>query len=60
MDIWSAAATLFLLLDPLGNIPVFHSLLEKHPAGMRRRFTYERIAKRRVSRGISPVDTTPC
>ncbi len=33
MDFLSAAITLFLIMDPLGNIPVFHSVLEHVPAG---------------------------
>ena len=28
MDIWSAAITLFLIMDPLGNLPVFMSVLK--------------------------------
>lgn len=28
-DIASAAVTLFLIMDPLGNVPVFHALLSK-------------------------------
>ena len=28
MDIWSAAITLFLIMDPLGNMPVFMSVLK--------------------------------
>ncbi|MDX2044029.1 MAG: YhgN family NAAT transporter [Acidobacteriota bacterium] len=36
MDIFSAATTLFLIMDPLGNVPVFISLL-KHVAPGRRR-----------------------
>ena len=28
MDFWSAAIMLFLIMDPLGNIPLFHSVLE--------------------------------
>ncbi|MCV2885647.1 YhgN family NAAT transporter [Aestuariibacter sp. AA17] len=29
MDTWSAAVTLFLIMDPLGNLPVFLSVLKK-------------------------------
>ena len=35
MNFWTASVTLFLLLDPVGNIPVFHALLEKHPPRIR-------------------------
>ena len=28
MDTWSAAVTLFLIMDPLGNLPVFMSVLK--------------------------------
>jgi multiple antibiotic resistance protein len=28
MDIWPAAITLFLIMDPLGNLPVFMSVLK--------------------------------
>jgi len=28
MDTWSAAITLFLIMDPLGNLPVFMSVLK--------------------------------
>ncbi|MCF8052813.1 MAG: NAAT family transporter [Desulfobacterales bacterium] len=37
MDFLSAAITLFLIMDPLGNIPVFHSVLEHVPAGKKTR-----------------------
>ncbi|HAV63423.1 MAG TPA: hypothetical protein DCY13_13785 [Verrucomicrobiales bacterium] len=37
MDFLSAAVMLFLILDPLGNIPVFHSVLAGTPAPQRRR-----------------------
>ncbi|MFT6898826.1 MAG: multiple antibiotic resistance protein [Paraglaciecola sp.] len=37
MDIWSAAITLFLIMDPLGNLPVFMSVL-KTIEPKRRRF----------------------
>ena len=36
MTIASAALLLFLILDPLGNIPVFLSLLKPLPAHRRR------------------------
>ncbi len=32
MDFWSAAIMLFLIMDPLGNIPIFHSVLEGVPS----------------------------
>ncbi|MEA3291559.1 MAG: MarC family protein [Pseudomonadota bacterium] len=32
-----AAATLFFIMDPLGNIPVFNSLLKEYPAPQRAR-----------------------
>jgi multiple antibiotic resistance protein len=31
MDFLSAVILLFIIMDPLGNIPVFHSLLERYP-----------------------------
>ena len=37
MDIISIALTLFLIMDPFGNIPVFMPILEKVPAKRRRR-----------------------
>jgi len=36
MDMLSIALTLFLIMDPFGNIPVFTSILEKVPAHRRR------------------------
>lgn len=29
MDIWSAAVMLFLIMDPLGNLPIFMSILKR-------------------------------
>ncbi|MEM1412805.1 MAG: MarC family protein, partial [Pseudomonadota bacterium] len=37
MDLISAATLLFLVMDPLGNIPIFLSILEKVPEDRRRR-----------------------
>ena len=37
MTILSAALLLFLILDPLGNVPVFLSLLKPVPEHRRRR-----------------------
>jgi multiple antibiotic resistance protein len=37
MDILSVALTLFLIMDPFGNIPVFMPILEKVPPKRRRR-----------------------
>ncbi len=31
MDLWSAALLLFLIMDPLGNVPLFLSLLKDLP-----------------------------
>ena len=31
MEVWSAALTLFLIMDPLGNLPVFMSILKTVP-----------------------------
>ena len=31
MEVWSAALTLFLIMDPLGNLPVFMSILKAVP-----------------------------
>ena len=36
MEIWSAALTLFLIMDPLGNLPVFMSILKGVPEQRRR------------------------
>lgn len=36
MEIYSAAATLFLVMDPLGNIPVFMSILKDYDPRRRR------------------------
>ena len=37
MTTMTAAMTLFLIMDPLGNVPVFLSVLEEVPAARRRR-----------------------
>jgi MarC family membrane protein len=37
MDILSVSVTLFLIMDPFGNIPVFLPILERVPAQRRRR-----------------------
>ncbi|MEE4174288.1 MAG: YhgN family NAAT transporter [Xanthomonadales bacterium] len=37
MDLISAATLLFLVMDPLGNIPIFLSVLDKVPEDRRRR-----------------------
>ena len=37
MNLASTALTLFLVLDPFGNIPLFHSILSRVPAERRRR-----------------------
>jgi multiple antibiotic resistance protein len=36
MDLWSAALLLFLIMDPLGNVPLFLSLLKDLPPRRRR------------------------
>ncbi|HOJ14811.1 MAG TPA: MarC family protein, partial [Deltaproteobacteria bacterium] len=36
-DIVTTAATLFFILDPLGNIPTFHAVLANVPVRARRR-----------------------
>lgn len=36
MDLWSAALLLFLIMDPLGNVPLFLSLLKDMPPERRR------------------------
>jgi MarC family membrane protein len=36
MDLWSAALLLFLIMDPLGNVPLFLSLLKDLPPERRR------------------------
>ncbi len=36
MDIISVSVTLFLIMDPFGNTPIFLSILEKVPEGRRR------------------------
>jgi len=37
MDLVSAAVLLAIIMDPLGNIPLFHSLLSRYPPAQRRR-----------------------
>ena len=37
MDLFSVAVTLFLIMDPFGNIPIFLSVLDAVPAERRRR-----------------------
>lgn len=44
MDIFSAVVTLFLVMDPLGNVPPFLSVLKAVPAGRRRRVLVREIA----------------
>jgi MarC family membrane protein len=36
MDLWSAAVLLFLIMDPLGNVPLFLALLKELPPARRR------------------------
>lgn len=36
MEVYATALTLFLIMDPLGNIPVFLSVLNKVPEGRRK------------------------
>lgn len=36
-DVVRAATTLFLIMDPIGNTPVFNALLSKHPPRLRAR-----------------------
>lgn len=44
MDLFSAVVTLFLVMDPLGNIPVFLSVLKAVPPERRRRVLVREIA----------------
>ena len=44
MDLFSAVVTLFLVMDPLGNIPVFLSVLKTVPAERRRAVLLREIA----------------
>jgi multiple antibiotic resistance protein len=37
MNFLSATVLLFIIMDPLGNIPVFHALLNRYPRGQRLR-----------------------
>ena len=37
MEVWSAALTLFLIMDPLGNLPVFMSILKGVPEERRKK-----------------------
>jgi multiple antibiotic resistance protein len=37
MDFWQAALMLLIIMDPLGNIPLFHSVLDGVPEENRRR-----------------------
>ena len=43
MDILSATVTLFFIMDPLGNIPLFMSVLKSVPAERRRRVLVREI-----------------
>ncbi len=44
VDVFSAIVTLFLIMDPLGNIPVFLSVLKTVPVERRRRVLLREIA----------------
>ncbi len=44
MSTMTAALTLFLIMDPLGNVPVFLSVLDEVPAGRRRRVLVRELA----------------
>ena len=44
MDLFSAIVTLFLVMDPLGNIPVFLSVLRTVPLERRRAVLLREIA----------------
>ena len=44
MDILSAAVTLFLVMDPLGNVPLFLSILKRVPPERRRRVLLRELA----------------
>ncbi|WP_265088914.1 MarC family protein [Psychrobacter sanguinis] len=39
MEIYATALTLFLIMDPLGNIPIFLSVLDKVPEERRLRYS---------------------
>jgi multiple antibiotic resistance protein len=44
MDVWSAVVTLFLVMDPLGNVPVFLSILKRVEPRRRRVVLIREIA----------------
>ena len=44
VDLFSAVLTLFLVMDPLGNVPVFLSVLKAVPPERRRRVLLREIA----------------
>ena len=44
MDVFAAVVTLFLIMDPLGNIPPFMSILKSVPAARRRAVLLREIA----------------
>ena len=44
MDLFQAVVTLFLIMDPLGNVPLFLSALRAVPAERRRRVLVREIA----------------
>src|SRR5262245_6279454 len=44
MDVFAAVVTLFLIMDPLGNIPPFLSILKAVPPERRRRVLLREIA----------------
>lgn len=44
MDVFAAVVTLFLIMDPVGNIPPFLSVLKRVPPARRRRVLSREIA----------------
>jgi multiple antibiotic resistance protein len=44
MNLYTAAITLFLVMDPFGNIPIFLSVLQRYDAKRRRRIMIRELA----------------
>lgn len=43
MDLFAAVVTLFLIMDPLGNVPIFLSVLKQVPAERRRKVVMREV-----------------
>jgi multiple antibiotic resistance protein len=43
IDILAASVTLFFVMDPIGNIPIFHAILKEVPQGTRIRIIFREL-----------------